>query len=397
MAAFRTRVPELDGIRGVAILIVVVYHYLVLEGQAPLSPRLLPLALMGWSGVDLFFVLSGFLIGGILLDVRGAANYYRVFYARRCYRILPLYMVLCVAVGLVYVSGLTSDTPVRAWLFNEKLPWYAYLSFGQNVWMVARGAMDARAIDATWSLAIEEQFYLAVPFIIRIVPERWLPVVLGAGVVAAPAARVACRLALGAGAGDMGAYALTPCRMDALLVGVLAAWALRRPRVIGWLERHGVALYAAAAVCGAGVAYLILRRSDLGSPAVISWGYTCVALFYVTALLLAVTQPSGPLAWALRRRPLMGAGTLAYFVYLFHMPVLGLAHWALRGTTPELATPGAWATTALASVVVFGLARASWTWFERPLLRRGHRHEYRASQVGQADDGRSLARPAGAP
>jgi peptidoglycan/LPS O-acetylase OafA/YrhL len=82
-------------VRGMAICLILVYHWISLEGAAILPNKLGALLSWGWSGVDLFFVLSGFLIGGILLDARDSSNYFKVFYARRCYRILPLYAVLC--------------------------------------------------------------------------------------------------------------------------------------------------------------------------------------------------------------------------------------------------------------------------------------------------------------
>src|SRR5438094_8602273 len=97
------RVPELDGIRGTAIAMIVLYHWIILpsSGTDALLPALLVrVGVLGWSGVDLFFVLSGFLIGGILLDARLATNYFEVFYLRRAYRILPLYLAVCVAFWL---------------------------------------------------------------------------------------------------------------------------------------------------------------------------------------------------------------------------------------------------------------------------------------------------------
>src|SRR6266446_3030301 len=101
------RVPELDGIRGIAIGMVLVGHFFMIVSRpgSLLAYALVPLRLM-WSGVDLFFVLSGFLIGGILLDARDSSNYFRVFYTRRFFRIVPIYAVLLFTVGLaMYLSS----------------------------------------------------------------------------------------------------------------------------------------------------------------------------------------------------------------------------------------------------------------------------------------------------
>src|SRR5580698_4369359 len=106
MRDFSKRIPELDGIRGMAILMVLVYHFIGCN-QVILPHKLAGLLSFGWSGVDLFFILSGFLIGGILLDARDSANYFKVFYVRRFYRILPLYGVLCVWSVVVYYAHLS--------------------------------------------------------------------------------------------------------------------------------------------------------------------------------------------------------------------------------------------------------------------------------------------------
>ena len=159
------------------------------------------------------------MIGGILLDAKGATNFFRVFYIRRFYRILPLYFAICpISVGLFYAHLST-----HGWLFEGNIPWYAYLTFGQNFWMAKYQAMSPRQIDATWSLAIEEQFYLTLPLIIWLLKDRILPYVIAAGIVAAPVIRVALWLKLGPDDDKLATYLLAPCRMDSLLLGVLAA------------------------------------------------------------------------------------------------------------------------------------------------------------------------------
>lgn len=141
------RLPELDGIRGIAILLVLLLHWMV-RPAGPLlrdwSPRAWALLDLSWCGVDLFFVLSGFLIAGILLDHRDAPNVLRTFYARRACRILPAYLVLLVAVTLP-LGG-------KPQISQGEVPLAAYLLFLQNLWSAA-GARVAFALGPCWSLA----------------------------------------------------------------------------------------------------------------------------------------------------------------------------------------------------------------------------------------------------
>src|ERR1700692_4845763 len=102
---FKHRVPELDGLRGFAILIVIVGHYISVSAPRHIGQVLSTTAALSWTGVDLFFVLSGFLIGGILLDVRDSSNYFRVFYARRFFRIFPVYYAWLILYVLLLVLG----------------------------------------------------------------------------------------------------------------------------------------------------------------------------------------------------------------------------------------------------------------------------------------------------
>lgn len=152
------RIPELDGLRGLAILLVVLLHY-VKDGVTGTgiwySLGLAPLRLAG-TGVDLFFVLSGFLIGGILLDVKTTDTYYRTFYLRRFHRILPVYFLWL----LLFACGLALADPRVKGMFNQALPIWSYPLFLQNFAMAVQGTFGAQWLMVTWSLAVEEQFYL---------------------------------------------------------------------------------------------------------------------------------------------------------------------------------------------------------------------------------------------
>ncbi len=175
------RIPELDGLRGIAIGTVLIFHYFVATTSATpqsLFAYLLAACRLTWSGVDLFFVLSGFLIGGILLDAREASNYFGVFYTRRFFRIVPAYaLLLAVHLGLLTSVSLGFRTNL-GYLLRDRLPSLVHSVFLQNFWMAAHNSLGSSTLMVTWSLAVEEQFYLTLPILIRLVPPRRLPPVL---------------------------------------------------------------------------------------------------------------------------------------------------------------------------------------------------------------------------
>ncbi len=152
-------IPALDGIRGIAILVVMMHHFTVYGGMAStnaLDRAFRTLTLPGWVGVDLFFVLSGFLITGILYDAKEKRHYFRTFYMRRVLHIFPLYYVVLVIVFLIAPRLFTADAALQS--FTGEQWWYwTYLS---NVSTALSGWHEYLAFGHFWSLAVEEQFYL---------------------------------------------------------------------------------------------------------------------------------------------------------------------------------------------------------------------------------------------
>src|SRR5438552_4153503 len=155
----QSRIPQLDGIRGVAILLVIMVH---VSDKYP-SLHLQYLFGNGWMGVDLFFVLSGFLITGILVDTKQSDDYFKNFYARRCLRIWPLYYSVLFFMFVVVPFLRPSEAHT---IFERSSPWWSFPLYLQN-FLVPIPASAAGALGVTWSLAIEEQFYLVWPIIVR--------------------------------------------------------------------------------------------------------------------------------------------------------------------------------------------------------------------------------------
>jgi peptidoglycan/LPS O-acetylase OafA/YrhL len=149
--------PALDGVRGIAILLVLFHHFTLFDPVTTIGAWLGFVALLGWSGVDVFFVLSGFLITGILIDARGSNRYFASFYMRRVLRIFPLYYLIVFLSFVVLARStywhdlLVGPGRVAQW------PYWTYLV---NFAIAERGDFQHGVLDVAWSLAIEEQFYL---------------------------------------------------------------------------------------------------------------------------------------------------------------------------------------------------------------------------------------------
>lgn len=205
-------IPQLDAVRGVAILLVLAHN---LDGFT--SPRLSYLTTYGWMGVDLFFVLSGFLITGILLDSKPAKTYFRNFYARRCLRIWPLYY----SVLLVMFLAVPWLLPQFAGeIFHRSHPWWSYPFFVQN-FLVADPSQGVGPLGVSWSLAMEELFYLVWPAFVRFLSGRQLQAVAWAVLLLSPVLRLlfVSRHWL--------IYSNPFCRIDGLMAGALLAILVR--------------------------------------------------------------------------------------------------------------------------------------------------------------------------
>jgi peptidoglycan/LPS O-acetylase OafA/YrhL len=411
---FSRRIPELDGLRGVAILLVLFYHYF--QSSTLLPGFLSALGRLSWSGVDLFFVLSGFLIGGILLDARESPNYFKAFYVRRACRILPIYAATLAIFWIarsLFDFELSTNTALL-WLFSRPFSWYFYATFTQNLSMAYHANLGPAWLGATWSLAVEEQFYLTLPFLIRYVRPRRLPYLLSVVIVFAPIFRALLRIYLAHG--EVGGLVLMPSRADGLMLGVVAAFFLRSEK--GWqtvVARKNL-LYIAQAILLCGMLWMSVKSralpdsylaesSTVTGPAAAttsittgqtlglyfraalsSLNYTWIALFYLCMLLIAITQSQSLLARTLRSSGLISIGLIAYGVYLFHEPVLGLSYAFTRGTLPQIIDYSTFAITFCALLFTLGVAKVSWVCFEKPLVRLGHGYRYDSSPIAVRND-----------
>ena len=349
--------PGLDGLRALAILIVILFHS---------NPDVLP---GGFVGVDLFFVLSGFLITGILLDARGAPGYFRAFYARRALRIVPAYYGFLAVVFLVLPRlHLGAGANYEAALRHQEWYW-THLT---NVMMALRElGVGNRDYPNTlfWSLAVEEQFYLVWPLAVLLLDRRRLRALCIAGIVAALLLRVA---AAAAGVSLLAVYVLPFTRMDTLLVGALLAVAARDR---GGLERlaPGARWVAAGALAGLAVVDAWYGRLDFQDVLTSTAGGTLLALAGGATIVLAATGRGGSPARALfESAPMRACGRYSYAMYIVHTAVIAqLDHYLPFASLPpvlgsRLAPQALYFLLYLAEV--FAVALVSWHLVEKRFL-----------------------------
>jgi peptidoglycan/LPS O-acetylase OafA/YrhL len=319
-------------------------------------------------GVDLFFVLSGFLIGGILIDNVGSPRLFSVFYARRAFRILPAYWLLI----LTFVCARPIDAHLRFGLLGylydpNPLPVWRYVLFLQNLVMAWKRSVDPVWLVATWSLAVEEQFYIIVPWFIRYF-RRHLAAFSVAGVVTSLAIRY--YYIHFSDNNVSAADNLLVCRMDALCVGIIVAIASRSASAGRWLEPR--ASWLRTGFIASLAVYCALPIAD---PALISdsvYQPTIYALANGLILLYVIRAPESVATGILRARFLVWLGGISYFVYLFHLPINFLVATLLERSS--VGVDGV--ATVLSTAAVFLAASISRRWFEQPLIRISHRLSY---------------------
>jgi peptidoglycan/LPS O-acetylase OafA/YrhL len=333
-------IPELQGLRGLAVLGVVIYHC---------HPRLVGTwlyygSLWGWAGVNLFFVLSGFLITSILLEARDRPHYFRNFYARRALRIWPVYVLV---LAICYADAPWFIGP-SVWEAVKTAPWWAYVLFLQNL---SRWAMPP-AVAQTWSLAIEEQYYFLWAPVVRFLRRPWMLAVL---LVIAFAESTLMRL--------VHPQWITPTHslihLDGIALGSLMALGLYTMHLSrrAWLA-IGVASFvlgmAAAATIAGGTAFL---------DSALAVGFEGAALAAV-----ASTGARNPLNFALRRGPLAFYGRISYGLYMIHIMVFIFFGWFDLKMDPY-GIAGNLAIVAFRLLMATTLATALWYGFESQLLK----------------------------
>jgi len=344
------KIPQLDAIRGIAVLLVLLHNTDIYP-----SLHLNFISANGWMGVDLFFVLSGFLITGILLDDNKSEGYFRTFYARRCLRIWPLYYSVLLFMFVIVPFLRPSEAHV---IFEARsAPWWGYLIFLQN-FLVPVPTMATGALGVTWSLAVEEQFYLVWPLVVRFFSEFRLRQIALAVICVSPALRYYLFVH------QVNIYSNTFCRLDGLMAGALLATVVRsadfRPGI--YLTRAWIALLVSVT--------LALTLETYHARWIV---FSFTAMASVSFIYLALFSPQKWLQKLLASRFLLYTGMISYGIYLLEKIPLDFMKSFHLDQYGFLALP-------LTAAATFALATLSWNLLEKPFLRLKSYFEARMRQ-----------------
>jgi peptidoglycan/LPS O-acetylase OafA/YrhL len=334
-----TRVPALDGVRGIAILLVLVAH---------LVPSVIGDA--GWLGVDLFFVLSGYLITTVLLDGKANPDRVKIFYTRRALRIFPLYygtLVLALVVPALFGIPFFSDTPDTLASTSHELAWFWPYLANWSIGLLR--PTHPGVLSHFWSLCVEEQFYFVWPWVVWRCQETTARRVAWSAIIVAIALRVSLVLSH---APVLTVYNLTPCRMDALAIGALVALA---PKTVVLRTIRWPAVMAAIALTAIALRFHGLRPTNAWVETI---GFTSGDILGALLVVAALTYSPA----ALRSPILRWFGTYSYGLYVLH-------RFVIRG----LEISGWDAGDPTFAVMAFGLscvvAWISYNAYELPFLR----------------------------
>jgi len=376
-------VPVLDAVRGLAILLVLFIH---IGGNMP-APKNDAWKVFGsltsscWVGVDLFFVLSGFLITGILYDTGQATNFFRAFYARRFLRIFPLYY------GFLFLLGILTIPLDIEWRSRE----WIYLLYLQNTHVMKNVHSAAFSpfitIDHLWSLAVEEQFYCVWPAMVFFVKDR-IKLMKMAGLLMAGSMLVRLVMLYGHKSLWM-IYVFTPARADSLMIGSVLALLFRSDAALQQqLKRLAIFVLPASVIV---LVILALPTGGLSfsSKNVIIFGYTIIGL--ASAALITLSLTSGTLGVAINRPFLRWLGKCSYGIYVLHLPVMQLLlHLHTVTQIEDLYSNSWWRLLIVVSTAAFavGLAFLSFEFYESRFLRlkRFFRYQFPEPIVQQPDE-----------
>lgn len=371
--------PALDGLRGIAVLLVLVYHSMDVTGEGPLL-RAFDLIRGGlWCGVDLFFVLSGFLITRILLATRDRPHYFKSFYARRTLRIFPLYYGILFAMFvapalLAWLAGGRLDSLTAASAYEKLSTNQLWLwTYTQN-FLQARGPSQLPGFGHFWSLAIEEQFYLVWPAVVLLLGRGatgarrlgWFCVMIAAACLAA---RV---YLLRAGHEPWAIFHYTFTRCDTLAWGALAAGIAYDAKRMRAIESRLPTIIAAASIALAICGWQAGGLEKLAAP-IQTVGYTLFAILFAAIVLRASSLDRQHRL--LTSSPLRTLGRYSYAMYVFHWPLCRLVQDGLErtGLSPETGQVEVLAARLLQLGLVlagsFLLAWLSWHLWEKHWLR----------------------------
>ena len=370
----------IDGLRGFAVTLVLAFHYFIADftpsrhaGTRAVFKRA---AQMGWTGVDLFFVISGFLITGILLRTNTAENYYRVFYGRRALRILPVYLLALTIIFFVLIP--CEHLPAGR---GEELWYWASLSNLRSAFY----PLAVPFVSVFWTLSIEEQFYLAWPAVVRSASPRRVVWIAALGLALGLILRNLPQIQHLNTLHPNFIYRFTLLHIDGLFCGAgLAAVYRVRPQSTSLAKVAGYVLFASAVVV-----ILLSRRPNPLHPWMTRVGYSVVVAMWGSLLWLCISPSTSPFFRKLfESAALRKLGMYSYSIYIWQIVLKDeVQGWAETCFGSSLFAHTHHAVFLLlcrlvSLVLLYGLAVVSWVCLERTILsyKRHFRYEFPQGQ-----------------
>lgn len=362
-----TYIKPLDGLRTIAILLVLIWHYFNNQVEDHLFngtiTKITSITSLSWSGVDLFFVLSGFLIGRILIAHKASTNYFKVFYLKRFLRIFPPYYLVLIVYYLLILFNYSGRFP---WLLTDEYPWYTYFLYIQNFW-IADSGFGPNWLGVTWSLAVEEQFYLVVPFIIYFLNKKFIPYFAILLIILAPYIRGEY--------GESAAYVLLPGRMDALLMGVLIAYCHLNGMIDQYLKPRKKLMIVLFIMVGC----ITFYADELGLNANTGTRFIhslFTLLYGLLIVLVLIANNHGFFIKMLSGKIMVFMAKISYMTYLTHQIFSGLLHGYFLNQHPKIGNVKDLQITLLALLATIAFSTMSYYLFEKPLLSFGKKLKY---------------------
>jgi peptidoglycan/LPS O-acetylase OafA/YrhL len=354
-------IPALDGIRGLAALSIFIYHYGGMHSSYGFIRIAGEVINFGWAGVSLFFVLSGFLISGILWESFDRKGWWQRFYWRRSLRIFPLYYF---ALTLIFVATLWFDG--HQWPFRSLWPFLVYLQNIPPLYAVWNKFPNAFALSHFWSLAVEEQFYLIWPFL--------LVCTRGSNIAARRMCLLIWALSFGfrltvcfTGMRDLWAIGFLAARAGELAIGAYLALAIRDAKMKAAVLKNARFFFAGALLAISAV-IIWTKTAGLETIPMTTLGIAINGILF--ASLIALSLQPGAIATCFSMRWLRWLGKVSYGVYVYHILLNPLFVWIVIRAFPGLGHDAHFlAIAGVAAIGTLAMACLSFYGFEAPILR----------------------------
>lgn len=365
-----TRIAPIDGLRGLAILLVVLHHsFDPVYGYGRALDAIFAALSLGWVGVDLFFTISGFLITGILLETKQSPRYFLNFYARRFLRIFPLYYLFCF-LALYVVPCLPFADPATFESIKAQQAWLWL--YGANIlvsirhsWMLVTNCLE---LNHLWSLAVEEHFYLIWPLVVWVGSARQLKAICLSTISIVLVTRVTYVLCTH---DSISAYVMTPFRIDALLLGALVALLSRELSPEKFKALGLTSLVVTFVLLTASFRFFDWRLGGTFAPAV---GLSLLPLFFAALITCVVNSGNKNIVTRILSSQILSFfGKYSYGLYIYHFPVLkllgaiGLVAYFIDATHSRLG--GIMVFNFIALITAIFTSVISWQCWEKHFLK----------------------------